>query len=96
MTCWYKFFTRMKMTKKGRRKGSDIICEHQYLHIGCKLKKARYLKPLKLIMTILIFFNHKMFTFLMLLEHVQSLTLDFKFYIIQMFSISVKLIACEP
>jgi hypothetical protein len=33
-----------------------------------------------------------MFTFLMLLEHVQSLALDFKFDIIQIFSILVKLL----
>jgi hypothetical protein len=83
------------MTKKGRRKGSDRICDHQYLHIGCKLKKIRFLKPLKLITTILHIFNHKMFTFFMLLEHVQSLALDFKIYIIQIFSILVKLITCE-
>jgi hypothetical protein len=37
-----------------------------------------------------------MFKFFMLLKHVQSLAFDFKIYIIQIFNILVKLIACEP
>jgi hypothetical protein len=40
MTCWYNFFTRMKMTKKERRKGSDIIFEHRYA-------KSKILKTIK-------------------------------------------------
>jgi hypothetical protein len=40
-----KNLQEQKRTKKRRIKGSYIICEHQYLQIGCKLKKARFFKP---------------------------------------------------
>jgi hypothetical protein len=40
-----KNLQEQKTTKKKKRKGSYIICEHQYLQIGCKLKKTRLFKP---------------------------------------------------
>jgi hypothetical protein len=40
------------------------------------------------------FFNYKIFPFFMQLKHVQSLALDFKFYITQRFDILIRWTTC--
>jgi len=83
----------MKLEEEDFKKWCSLWANHQDLQIGCnwngqnlKNHENWFIKKI----------NHKNFPFFnVVLKHVQNITLDFKFYVIQRFNILVKSIACQ-